>query len=102
MLLTRFEVQGYRSLRRLVLEPTSLVAIVGPNGSGKTNILRALRLLNAAARGTLARSLAEEGGIAAALWGARGTRGRRGWASLWSSTRSATPWSWWRRTWQAL
>ena len=75
MNLRRFEVQGYRSLRRLFLEPTSLVAIVGPNGSGKTNILRALRLLNAAARGTLARSLAEEGGISAALWGGARDKG---------------------------
>lgn len=74
-MLTRFEVQGYRSLRRLFLEPTSLVAIVGPNGSGKTNILRALRLLSAAARGTLARSLAEEGGISAALWGGARDKG---------------------------
>lgn len=75
MNLSRFEVQGYRSLRRIFLEPTSLVAIVGPNGSGKTNVLRALRLLNAAGRGTLARALAEEGGIAAAIWGGAPDKG---------------------------
>lgn len=42
--------------------------IVGANGSGKTNLYRALFLLAAAAEGRLARTLAEEGGTPSVMW----------------------------------
>ncbi len=42
--------------------------IVGANGSGKTNLYRALYLLSVAAEGRLARTLAEEGGTPSVLW----------------------------------
>ncbi|HEX2573073.1 MAG TPA: AAA family ATPase [Polyangia bacterium] len=62
------EVAGYRSLRRLRLPLGPVSVITGPNGSGKTNLYRALYLLHAAAQGTLARTLASEGGMPSALW----------------------------------
>ena len=62
MPITQLEVSGYRSVRQLVLPVGPLTIIVGPNGSGKTNLYRALYLLQAAAEGRLARTLAEEGG----------------------------------------
>jgi predicted ATPase len=65
-------VEGYRSIRALRLSLALVTVVVGPNGSGKTNLYRALRLLSAAAEGTLARSLAEEGGLPSVLWA--GTR----------------------------
>ena len=61
-------VEGYRSIRTLRLALTPVTVVVGPNGSGKTNLYRALRLLSAAAEGTLARSLADEGGMPSVLW----------------------------------
>lgn len=65
-------VEGYRSIRALRLPLAPVTVVVGANGSGKTNLYRALRLLSAAADGTLSRSLAEEGGMPSVLWaGAR-------------------------------
>jgi predicted ATPase len=61
-------VEGYRSIRSLRLSLTPVTVVVGANGSGKTNLYRALRLLSAAAEGTLARSLADEGGMPSVLW----------------------------------
>jgi predicted ATPase len=68
MLITRLEVAGYRSVRRLVLPLEPLTVVVGPNGSGKTNLYRALYLLHVAAQGRLAQVLAEEGGVPSVVW----------------------------------
>src|SRR5258705_5998833 len=68
MALRELWVEGYRSIRSLRVSLTPITVVVGPNGSGKTNLYRALRLLSAAAEGTLARSLASEGGMPSVLW----------------------------------
>jgi predicted ATPase len=74
---------GYRSLREVVIEVGPLTAITGGNGTGKSNVYRALRLLVDAADGQLARALAREGGMPSAMWagapakGARAAEGRR-------------------------
>jgi predicted ATPase len=68
MAITQLEVAGYRSVRGLVLPVGPLTVIVGPNGSGKTNLYRSLYLLSAAAEGRLAQVLAEEGGVPSVLW----------------------------------
>jgi predicted ATPase len=69
-------VRGYRSVRaaRLPLGPVTVV--VGPNGAGKTNLYRALALFQAAAAGTLSRSVAEEGGMPSLLWAGPRRKGR--------------------------
>ena len=54
---------GYRSLRAIRFPVGGLTVFVGANGVGKTNLYRALQLLQAAAAGTLARELASEGGM---------------------------------------
>ena len=69
-------VQGYRSIRDLRLALGKVTVVLGANGCGKTNLYRALYLLGAAARGRLARTIADEGGMPSALWaGARRTKG---------------------------
>lgn len=61
-------ISNYRSLRDLRLPLGQVNIIEGPNGSGKTNIYRALRLLVDAAEGRLVQSLAREGGLSSVLW----------------------------------
>ncbi len=71
-MLTEMRVQGYRSLRDVTLPMGRLNVITGPNGSGKSNLYRAMYLIHAAATGSLARTLADEGGMPSVLWaGAR-------------------------------
>jgi predicted ATPase len=59
---------GYRSLRSIGFPVGHLTVFLGANGVGKTNLYRALQLLQGAASGGLARALAAEGGMAAAIW----------------------------------
>jgi ABC-type iron transport system FetAB ATPase subunit len=53
----------YRSLRSFVVPLQRLNLITGPNGSGKLNVYRALRLLAETAQGRVIPSLAREGGL---------------------------------------
>jgi len=71
MQLTACEIAGYRSLRaiRLPLGPVSV--LLGENGAGKTNILRALELLQASATGSVCRMIVDEGGLGSVLWAGR-------------------------------
>ena len=61
-------IEGYRSLRRLVVPLTGLTVVTGPNGSGKSSVYRALRLLAATARDGAVSALAREGGLPSTLW----------------------------------
>jgi predicted ATPase len=58
----------YRSLRSIRFPTGRLTVFAGANGVGKTNLYRALQLLQASAAGTLARELAAEGGMQSAFW----------------------------------
>ncbi len=66
--LTTIAIENYRSLRdvRLPLEPLNVVT--GANGTGKSNLYRALRLLADCASGRVISSLAREGGLESVLW----------------------------------
>jgi predicted ATPase len=59
---------NYRSLRSIRFPTGRLTVFVGANGVGKTNLYRALQLLQASAAGTLARELAAEGGMESSFW----------------------------------
>jgi predicted ATPase len=61
-------VSGYRSLRELVLPLGQLNLVTGANGTGKSSLYRALRLLADAALNTVVGSLAREGGLPSTLW----------------------------------
>ena len=67
-MLTTLAVSGYRSLRDVVIPLDRLNLVTGANGSGKSNLYRALRLLADAAQGRLIPSLAREGGLQSTLW----------------------------------
>lgn len=68
MTIRQLAVSGYRSLQNVVLPLDRLTLVTGANGSGKSNLYRALRLIVAAARGELVGALAREGGLPAVLW----------------------------------
>jgi predicted ATPase len=61
-------ISGYRSLRNIILPLGRLNVVTGANGSGKSSLYRALRLLADAALNTVVGSLAREGGLPSTLW----------------------------------
>jgi predicted ATPase len=61
-------ISGYRSLREFLLPLDRLNLIIGANGSGKSSLYRALRLLSNAAKNSVVASLAREGGLPSTLW----------------------------------
>jgi predicted ATPase len=61
-------VEGYRSLRSLVLPLEQVNVVTGANGSGKSSLYRSLRLLAETARDGVVSSLAKEGGLPSTLW----------------------------------
>ncbi|MGI5290485.1 AAA family ATPase [Nonomuraea polychroma] len=67
-MLTTLAVENYRSLRHLVLPLHRLNVVIGANGSGKSNLYRALRLLADSARNGAVAALAREGGLPSTLW----------------------------------
>lgn len=69
-------VENYRSLRGLTLPLEQLNVVTGANGSGKSNLYRALRLLADAARNGAVSALAREGGLPSTLWAGPTTIGR--------------------------
>ncbi|HEY9714632.1 MAG TPA: AAA family ATPase [Chroococcales cyanobacterium] len=71
MALTDFYVRGYRSVKDVWLRLKPINVIVGANGTGKSNLYRALNLISSAAAGRLAAAFAEEGGLPSALWAGR-------------------------------
>ena len=68
MSLADLDIKGYRSVRSIRFPLRRLTVLTGGNGVGKTNLYRALELVQAAANGDLTLSLAREGGLASAIW----------------------------------
>jgi len=68
-------VSNYRSLRRLVVPLRRCSVITGANGSGKSSLYRALRLLADCARNGAVNALAAEGGLASTMWAGPGRTG---------------------------
>ncbi|GEK78729.1 AAA family ATPase [Agrococcus baldri] len=76
-MITRLAIEGYRSIRSLVVDLEPLTVVTGANGSGKSSLYRALRLLADCGEGRVIGSLAAVGGLDAVRWAGpeRGTRG---------------------------
>lgn len=69
------EIEGFRSLRSVRFELRPFNVLIGPNQSGKTNILDALDLLSQAVQGRLTPALYQSrGGFVNLLWAGEGPR----------------------------
>jgi predicted ATPase len=68
MSILEFSVSGYRSLQDLTLSLNHINVITGPNGCGKSNLYNAICLLGKTSEGSLAKTLALEGGMPSVLW----------------------------------
>ena len=66
--LSTLAISNYRSLRDLVVPLKNLSVVTGANGTGKSSLYRALRLLGDTAQGRVVPSLAREGGLPSTLW----------------------------------
>lgn len=67
-MMTRLAIGGYRSLRDITVALGPLNVVTGANGSGKSSLYRALKLLADIAQGRIIQSLASEGGLQSTLW----------------------------------
>ncbi len=67
-MISQLAISGYRSLRDIKLLLAPLTIITGTNGTGKSSIYRALRLLANVAQGLLVNSLPREGSLHSTLW----------------------------------
>ncbi|HEX5182951.1 MAG TPA: AAA family ATPase [Allosphingosinicella sp.] len=67
-MITQLAIAGYRSLRDVAVRLSPLNIVTGANGSGKSSLYRALRLLGEVAQGRITGSLAREGGFGSVLW----------------------------------
>ncbi|HTJ92474.1 MAG TPA: AAA family ATPase [Pararobbsia sp.] len=61
-------IHNYRSIRDIVVPLARLNVVTGANGTGKSNLYRAMRLLADTARGGLIGPLAREGGLDSVFW----------------------------------
>lgn len=68
MKILKLEVKGFRSLRDVVWEPGDLNVLIGPNASGKSNLLRLLELLAISAQGQLGKHIQKSGGMEPLVW----------------------------------
>ncbi len=67
-MIDRLAIEGYRSIRSLVVDLAPLTVVTGRNGTGKSSLYRALRLLAAAGRAGAVGELAADGGLDAVRW----------------------------------
>ena len=71
MKIANLRVRGFRSLSDVEWEPGDLNVLIGPNASGKSNVLRILEMLANSARGKLGDYVQSEGGMHPLVWDGR-------------------------------
>lgn len=65
--------KSFRSFRALsAWEPSSLNVVIGPNSSGKSNLLRCIDFLASTAQGRLGETVQQAGGLDAMIWDGEG------------------------------
>jgi predicted ATPase len=68
MKILKMEIKGFRSLKNISFAPADLNVIIGPNGTGKSNLLRMLELVSVSAQGRLGKTIQHSGGMAPLVW----------------------------------
>lgn len=68
MKITQLDIEGFRSLRKVSWLPGDLNVIIGPNGTGKSNLLRFIELISMSAQGRLGKYIQSLGGMDPIVW----------------------------------
>ena len=76
MKILKLEIEGYRSFKSQTWCPGDLNVVIGPNASGKSNLLRVLDMLSVAAQGRLGSYVQREGGMEPVVWDGRAEKVR--------------------------
>ncbi len=71
MKILKLDINGFRSLKEIQWEPEALNVVIGPNATGKSNLLRMLELISVSARGGLAKYVQKWGGMEPLVWDGR-------------------------------
>jgi predicted ATPase len=68
MKIKQLDIEGFRSLRKVSWFPGDLNVIIGPNGTGKSNLLRFLELISISSQGRLGKHIQSLGGMDPIVW----------------------------------
>ena len=68
MKILALEIQGYRSLHNIKWQPDNLNVVIGPNGTGKSNLLHLLEMISISAQGRLSKYIQSLGGMEPLIW----------------------------------
>jgi predicted ATPase len=68
MKIRELHIEGFRSLKNVSWRPGDINLVIGPNASGKSNLLKALDALGASAAGRLGEWVRREGGMTPLRW----------------------------------
>lgn len=68
MKIKQLDIEGFRSLRKVSWLPGDLNVIIGPNGTGKSNLLRFLELISVSAQGRMGKYIQSLGGMEPIIW----------------------------------
>jgi len=68
MKIEQVDIEGFRSLKKVSWVPGDLNVVIGPNGTGKSNLLRFLQLIAISAQGRLGKHIQSLGGMDPIIW----------------------------------
>src|SRR5437764_4556075 len=68
MRIKQLKIEGFRSLKNVTWEPGDLNILIGPNGTGKSNLLLFLELMAVTVKGDLSKYIQSQGGIDNIVW----------------------------------